>query len=79
MNPLFTAITYFVVGSLVTFFVTTVSTRNALKTIAKESVKYAIDEHLANCPTNEKVRKMEKAMIFLVVRLNGNPQELGLL
>lgn len=78
------------VSVLATFFVTTIAQKSSLKSIVLETIQleksYILSEittrmaeHECTCVARRRVDKMERAMVFLVTHLGGNPKELGLL
>lgn len=79
------------VSALITFFFTNISNRKATKdlindvVIAHEKLYHSINpesslkEHIVNCKANRKIDKMEKALIYIVSQLGGDPKELGLI
>ena len=69
----------FVLGILITFFLTSIATRKAIAELAKETVRAAVVEHLSTCPMGSKIAKMERALLYLVVKNGGNPSDMGLL
>lgn len=69
----------FVLGTLITFFITSVATRKAIAELAKETVRAAVVEHLSTCPIGKRLDKMEKALLYLVIKQGGDPSEMGLL
>ena len=78
------------IGALISYFVTTLTTRNIQKAIAKEitltheqvhhqkSIDSKIDKHIKNCPSAKDHDAVRTSLIFLVDKAGGNLHELGL-
>lgn len=79
------------ITALLTFFITSITQKTAIKSIvdtavmthekihhSKDTEKMLVD-HIANCQAINKVDRMEKALIYIVTNLGGDPKELGLI
>lgn len=79
-----------VMGALISFFITTLSQRKLLNTIAKEitgvhekihhkvPVIEEIKQHKESCPAQKDYSSVKAALIFLVTKQDGNINDLGL-
>lgn len=77
-------------GALVTYFVTTISSRKSIEDMAYGVVRQHIKEfhkddpwkivekHETECPAPPAVKRIERGVLFVVMKLGGNPSELGL-
>ena len=78
------------IGALISYFVTTLTTRNIQKAIAKEitltheqvhhkkAFDHMIDKHMTDCPSAKDHDAVRTSLIFLVDKAGGNLHELGL-
>lgn len=67
------------ITALVTYFITSVSQKTSLKELMTEHTRNKLTEHSRDCKAVKRIEKMERAIIYIVVQLGGNPKDLGLL
>jgi hypothetical protein len=78
------------IGSLLTFVITILTTKNIQKSIAKEitltheqvhhqkSMETLIQNHIKDCPSAKDYKAMRAGVIFLVTKAEGDLHSLGL-
>ena len=70
-----------ILGIIVALFTALLSTVISMFITNRREGKFysAIRDHEDNCPANDKINNIEKAVIFLVIKSGGNLNELGLM
>lgn len=66
-----------VVASFTALIVYTIN--QATNNKRKDEFFSALREHAEDCPAGDRISRIERAVIFLVVKSGGNLQELGLM
>jgi hypothetical protein len=79
-----------VISTLLTSFIHNINSRKNIKEVVTEVIdahekQYhsvnpieSIKEHVDSCKANERIVRIEKAIIYIVCQLGGNPKELGI-
>lgn len=74
----------FAVGALISFFITSISTRGVLVKIVERAVDQhaqsckSVDNHTKECTAPHDLQGLKLAVGFLVLRNGGNPKDFGL-
>lgn len=81
------------ITALVTFFVTSIANKKSIQNTVQEVMIACVQNHeklyhrpedsmkihIENCRAGKRVDKMERALIYIVSQLGGDPKTLGLL
>jgi len=79
------------ITALLTYFVTSLTQKAVIKSIVESAIlvhekihhnqdtNKRLSDHIINCTAIKKVDKIERALIYIVSNLGGNPKELGLI
>jgi len=90
MDTITTLLVGGIISSLLTSFIHTLNSRKIIKEVVTEVIhnhekQYHIEnpsknlqDHIVNCQSNNRIIKIEKALIYIVCQIGGNPKELGL-